>query len=166
MTASDDLSYVREVLAHSEWADSVFFDAWGKSPCRDHEEMRRRASHMRDVRHAFRSMLSGGPPIYPAAGEPPSHDQLRQLTADSHAELRAFVDTVPAGAGSKMIHIPFFPDPPCVISILEGLTQVALHTQHHRGQCMTRLGEMGGRPENVDWIIWLWQKKPAPRWPG
>jgi ElaB/YqjD/DUF883 family membrane-anchored ribosome-binding protein len=42
--------------------------------------------------------------------------------------------------------------------------RVAMHTQHHRGQCMTRLKDFGGEPKNVDWIIWLWKQKPAGRW--
>ena len=39
-----------------------------------------------------------------------------------------------------------------------------MHSQHHRGQCMTRLKDFGGEPKNVDWIIWLWKQKPPARW--
>jgi len=49
-------------------------------------------------------------------------------------------------------------------SPVEALVQVAMHTQHHRGQCMTRLKDFGGEPKNVDWIIWLWKQKPSARW--
>ena len=62
------------------------------------------------------------------------------------------------------VRIPWFPDPPCVIAVSEALVQVAMHSQHHRGQCMTRLKDFGGEPKNVDWIIWLWKQKPAARW--
>ena len=47
---------------------------------------------------------------------------------------------------------------------LRALTQVAMHTQHHRGQCMTRLKALGGKPQNVDYIIWAWKNRPEGRW--
>ena len=50
------------------------------------------------------------------------------------------------------------------LTIAEALVQVGMHTQHHRGQCMTRLKDFGGEPKNVDWIIWLWKEKPQGRW--
>ena len=62
------------------------------------------------------------------------------------------------------VRIPWFPDPPCEITIAEALVQVAMHSQHHRGQLMTRLKDFGGEPRNVDWIIWLWKGKPQGRW--
>ena len=65
---------------------------------------------------------------------------------------------------ARTVRIPWFPDPPCVITVAEALVQVAMHTQHHRGQCMTRLKDFGGEPKNVDWIIWLWKQKPEGRW--
>jgi uncharacterized damage-inducible protein DinB len=60
--------------------------------------------------------------------------------------------------------VPWFPEPACVITVAEALVQVAMHSQHHRGQCMTRLKDFGGEPKNVDWIIWLWKQKPQARW--
>ena len=51
-----------------------------------------------------------------------------------------------------------------MIRVDEALVQVAMHTQHHRGQLMTRLKDFGGEPKNVDWIIWLWKGKPPARW--
>lgn len=162
--AESALRLVREMLAHSEWADAVLFDQIAVSPLVENLEMRRRLSHMHDVRHAFRSMLSGGPPIYPPTGEPPTFLELRRLTRTSHAGIRELADQLSPEHAGRIIHIPFFPDPPCHISVLEGLTQVAMHTQHHRGQCMTRLAELGGKAENVDWIIWLWKQKPQAAW--
>ncbi len=154
----------RELLAHSEWADAGLFRAWGRSPAREHEELRRRAAHMLDVRRGFLSMLGGGPPVMPPGGPPAAFAELRDQTAASHAALRAFAAGLDPEAAARRVRIPFFPDPPCVVTVAEGLVQVALHTQHHRGQCMTRLRDHGGEPANVDWIIWLWQGRPAAEW--
>ena len=35
------LNLLRDLVDHAEWANAVFFHAWGVSPARDHEEMRR-----------------------------------------------------------------------------------------------------------------------------
>jgi hypothetical protein len=34
------LTFLRDLIAHAEWANAVFFHVWGKSPARDHEELR------------------------------------------------------------------------------------------------------------------------------
>jgi uncharacterized damage-inducible protein DinB len=160
------LHHLRDLLAHAAWADAVFLHAWGKSPARNHEELRRRVDHMVGVQGGFLSVLRDEAPGFPTAGSPPSFDELRIRSATTHAGLQAHLQALDAGALARTVRIPWFPDPPCVITVAEALVQVALHTQHHRGQCMTRLKDFGGEPKNVDWIIWLWKGKPGPRWNG
>jgi uncharacterized damage-inducible protein DinB len=158
------VTFVRDLLAHAEWADAVFFHAWGKSPARDHEEMRRRVAHIIGVQQAFLSILRGEAPGGPPDGPPPSFEELKTRAQACHADLGSFAATLSADSLSRTVRIPWFPEPPCVITVAEALVQAAMHTQHHRGQCMTRLKDFGGEPKNVDWIIWLWKQKPAARW--
>ena len=158
------LNHLSDLAAHAEWANAVFFHAWGKSPAREHEEMRRRVGHVVGVQDGFLAVLRGEAPGRPPDGPPPSFDELKARAVASHAGLRAFVGSLTPEAGERQVRIPWFPDPPCVITVAEALVQVAMHTQHHRGQCMTRLKDFGGEPKNVDWIIWLWKQKPQARW--
>jgi uncharacterized damage-inducible protein DinB len=158
------IDHLPKLLAHAEWADAVFFHTWGKGPARDHEEMRRRVGHLVGVQHGFLAVLRGQPPGAPPQGSPASHDELKTRAAAGHEGLRDFTASLNPGEISRIVQIPWFPDPPCVITVAEALVQVAMHTQHHRGQCMTRLKDFGGEPKNVDWIIWLWKGKPPGRW--
>ena len=158
------LDYLRELMAHAEWANAVFFHAWNRSPARDHEEMRRRVGHIVGVQDGFLTVLRGGTPSFPPEGPPPTHDELKSRAVASHAGLRTFAAGLNDADLARIVRIPWFPDPPCMISVGQALVQVAMHTQHHRGQCMTRLKDFGGEPKNVDWIIWLWRQKPEPRW--
>jgi uncharacterized damage-inducible protein DinB len=158
------LTFLRDLLAHAEWANAVFFHAWSKSPARDNEEMRNRVGHIVGVQQGFLSVLRGEQPGGPPGGPPPSFDALRTRAQSVHAGLRDFAAALEADSLARIVWIPWFPEPPCNISVAEALVQVAMHTQHHRGQCMTRLKDFGGEPKNVDWIIWLWKQKPAPRW--
>jgi uncharacterized damage-inducible protein DinB len=157
-------AFLRDLLAHAEWANAVFFHAWEKSPARDHEEMRRRVDHIVGVQNGFLSILRGEPPGFPPDGPPPSFEDLKSRAVASHAALRDFGSTLDTTSLARIVRIPWFPDPPCMITVAEALVQVAMHTQHHRGQCMTRLKDFGGEPKNVDWIIWLWKQKPQGRW--
>ena len=158
------LTFLRDLLAHAEWANAVFFHTWGKSPARDHEEMRRRVDHIIGVQQAFLSIMRGESPGGPPGGPPSSFDELKKRAPASHAGLRDFAAGLDEAGLSRTVQIVWFPDPPCVITVAEALVQVAMHTQHHRGQCMTRLKDFGGEPKNVDWIIWLWKQKPQARW--
>jgi uncharacterized damage-inducible protein DinB len=158
------LAFLRDLMAHSEWANAVFFHAWQKSPARDHEEMRRRAGHIIGVQSGFLAVLRGEQPGGPPGGPPPSFEEIKARAVTSHNGLRDFVGALQPDAISKTVRIPWFGDPPCVITVAEALVQVAMHSQHHRGQCMTRLKDFGGEPQNVDWIIWLWKQKPQGRW--
>lgn len=156
--------FLRDLMAYGEWANAVFFNAWEKSPARDNEEMRTRVGHIVGVQSAFISLFKGELPSGPPGGPPPTFDELRARAEKSHADLNEFTASLDSEALSRTIHVPWFPDPPCVISVGQALVQVAMHTQHHRGQCMTRLKDFGGQAKNVDWIIWLWQQKPKARW--
>jgi uncharacterized damage-inducible protein DinB len=158
------LTFLRDLLAHSEWANAVFFHAWHKSPAREHEDLCRRVGHIIGVQSGFLAILRGETPGKPPEGPPPTFEALKARAETSHAGLREYLAALQPDGLARTVRIPWFPDPPCVITVAEALVQVAMHTQHHRGQCMTRLKDYGGEPKNVDWIIWLWKQKPAARW--
>jgi uncharacterized damage-inducible protein DinB len=158
------LAFLRDLMAHAEWANAVFFHAWGKSPARDHEDLRRRVGHILGVQQAFLTILQGEVPGGPPDGPPPSYEALKTRATAGHLALRSFAASLEPEGLARQVRILWFPEPPCLITVAEALVQVAMHTQHHRGQCMTRLKDFGGEPKNVDWIIWLWKEKPAARW--
>ena len=80
--------------------------------------------------------------------------------------LRAGVEGVSLdeAALARKVRVPWFPEPPCVVSVTDALLQVCMHSQHHRGQNMTRLKALGAKALNVDYLIWLWKQKPDGRW--
>jgi uncharacterized damage-inducible protein DinB len=157
-------SFLRDLMGHAEWANAVFFHTWGKSPARDHEELRHRVKHIIGVQSGFLMTLRGEAATMPPDGPPPTYDELKARAVSCHAGLRDFTAGLKSGDLERTVRIPWFPDPPCIITVAQALVQAGMHSQHHRGQCMTRLKDFGGEPKNVDWIIWLWKNKPAARW--
>lgn len=63
----------------------------------------------------------------------------------------------------EVVEVPWF-RPPVRISVRQAMTQAAMHSHYHRGQNATRLRELGGVPPMTDFIVWLRDGKPAPRW--
>ena len=69
------MQLLRDLLAHAEWANAVYFDTWGKAGP-EHEELRRRMSHIIGVQQGFLSVLTGQTPAGPSPGPPDSFETL------------------------------------------------------------------------------------------
>jgi uncharacterized damage-inducible protein DinB len=82
---------------------------------------------------------------------PESFDQLVQLFRDTHIEELAFVDGLTESELERRFDLPLLGSRP---TVAEGLTQVVMHSQNHRGQCLTRIRENGGKPPTLDYIKW------------
>ena len=158
------LQLLRDLATHCQWADGVFFHTWGKGPARDQEELRQRVGHILGVQQGFVSVLRGESPQRPPGGPAPSFDDLKAWAPQVHAEFGECLAQLDDAGLARQVTIPWIPDPPCVIPVSDAILQTVMHAQHHRGQCMTRLKDFGGEPKNVDYIIWVWRNKPAPRW--
>jgi uncharacterized damage-inducible protein DinB len=154
---------LKDLLTHQAWADAVFFRAWEASTALDDEELRTRVDHLVATQEAFLLLLKGEAIVIPDRPLPRFQD-LKARCEAAHQVFKVLGRSLDAESLARTIQVPWFPDPPCVISVSEVLLQVCLHTQHHRGQCMTRLKAVGGAPKNVDYIIWLWKQKPEGRW--
>lgn len=94
----------------------------------------------------------------------PGLAELRQRCQAAHLVFGALGRGLDAASLERPLRIPWFPEPPCIISASEALLQVCLHTQHHRGQNLTRLKALGAQAIPVDYIIWLWKQKPEAKW--
>ena len=170
-----DLEHAKDLLGHCAWADAVLFRAWGKAD-REDGELRERLRHMSATQAFFHMVLTGtmdlpwdrilkGEVKPPWADQPlPTFEELLRDTRANHANFSAFAVALSETELQRPVTIPWFPDPPCVVTVGEALVQVAMHTQHHRGQVMTRLKQSGGKPHNVDYLIWLWKGRPAAAW--
>ncbi len=169
------LDHLRDLLNHMAWADGMFFHAWSKGP-QDDAELRERWSHVLGTATFFNEVLRGThdvpwDKIFAGEVRPPwldqplkTFDELRMQTKMTHEALAEFLSNADETALERVVRIPWFPEPPCLLTVAEAITQAVLHAQHHRGQCLTKLKEKGGTPANVDYIIWAWKERPMARW--
>ncbi len=154
---------LKDLLSHQAWADAVFFHAWESSGALEDLDLRSRMEHSVSTTEAFLQVLKGDAVVLPDRPLP-DFPALKARCEAGHQVLSALGRGLDEASLAKAIRIPWFPDPPCVVPVSDALLQVCLHSQHHRGQCMTRLKAMGAAAKNVDYIIWLWKQKPEPRW--
>ena len=155
---------LRDLLNHQAWADAMFFRAWLKSGAAEDEELRARADHWIAVQEAFLQVLKGDP-VTPTDHPLPDLPPLKARCEAAHGAFQVLGQGLDEAALARTVRVPWFPEPPCVISVSDALLQVCLHTQHHRGQNMARIKALGAAPKNVDYIIWLWKQKPEVQWP-
>jgi uncharacterized damage-inducible protein DinB len=154
---------LKDLLGHQAWADAMFLRAWEGSEALDDEELRTRMDHQVAVQEAFLQVLKGDAVVFPERPLP-SFQELKARCEVGHQVFKALGHGLDQASLARMVRVPWFPEPPCVISVSDALLQVCMHSQHHRGQNMARLKALGAIPKNVDYIIWLWKQKPEARW--
>ena len=158
------IDHLRTMHTHMDWADSIWFQAWSRSGLQDDPELLQRVQHSADVQAAFLMVLNEEEVLFPGDKPVPEFHQLRARTRSNHQAFQALFQAMGPERFARSVRVPWFPGPPCRVSVADALTQVAMHTQHHRGQLMTRLKALGGQPQNVDFIIWAWKDRPEGRW--
>ena len=157
---------LRDLLDHQFWADEEHWNAIDANAlAREDRAMLDRMHHIHQVQRFF-IWAVGDRASQPALTRPDeylSFDALLGYARESHEGIRAFLASVTDADLAKPVTMPWFRDPPLTISATEALTQLAMHSQHHRGQNLTRLRELGAAPPTLDLIIWYWKGRPPAR---
>jgi uncharacterized damage-inducible protein DinB len=149
---------IRELFHHQAWADTAILKAADGDA-----RLIGPLHHIVMVQRLFLSLFLKRPlDIARESAIPESFDRLELLFRVTHEEELSFVDRLDPGQLDQTIDVPFFPG--LHPSLAEALMQVVLHSQNHRGQCLTRLREFGRTPPALDFIVWLKDDRPAPDW--
>lgn len=159
-------SYFDELLAHQEWADAEHWRAFaGHSRALADQALYERLYHIHVVQHAFLWVM--GPRTSPFDYKKPEDfaepAALKSYGQQGLADLRKRLKSTDANSFEEILEVPWF-NPPLKISLRHALMQVAMHSHYHRAQNATRLRELGGVPPGTDFIIWLRDGRPEPRW--
>jgi uncharacterized damage-inducible protein DinB len=146
------------LFRHLAWADASLLTAVGAHPVSfSDERVQKLLRHILRVERVFMARFSGA-----------DADAVRDIPAEfaavvglfhtAHDDLLAFVDGLTESEAARTFPLPALEIHP---TVAEGLTQVVLHGQNHRGQCLLRLRENGATPPNLDYIFWI-KDRPAP----
>jgi uncharacterized damage-inducible protein DinB len=159
-------TYLHELYAHQEWADAEHWHAFQAYPAAlEDRALRQRLHHIHLVQSAFLWVV--GPRTVPfvmtKVEDYTNMADLKAFARKVHAEMAAIRGGMDEARLAATIEVPWF-QPPLKISVRHALTQAAMHSHYHRGQNATRLRELGGVPPGTDFIVWLRDGQPAPRW--
>lgn len=155
------LEMLRALYHYMTWADAQIVAAVRSLPDGEVDpELSRALHHIVGVQRFFLSGFLNRPfdvatELRPCA----TLDELEHRFQETHEDEMAFVDRLSPDALRSVAEIPQLPGVHPRVADL--MMQVVLHSQHHRGQCATRLRVLGVTPPTVDYILWL-KDRPRP----
>ncbi|HEY7790265.1 MAG TPA: DinB family protein [Vicinamibacterales bacterium] len=157
---------LRDLLDHLLWADAEHWRVIAAHPAaREDRVIRERLHHMHLVQHAW--TWAAGDRVHAfivsKPGEFPSLEALRAYARGSHDAIVRRRDELSDDQCEERLTLDWFTDPPLALTRTEALTQMAMHSQWHRGQNAARLRELGLEPPAVDLIVWWWKGRPSGR---
>ena len=155
---------LESLFLYQAWADAALLSAVHSHPEALHDEwLLKTLYHIVRVQRFFLSRLLATPFDSAMENQPPaSFHALTDLFRATHEEELAYIRNLPSTDLERRFELTFLQTQP---TFLEGLTQVVLHSQNHRGQCLTRLRENGAQPPTLDYILWC-KQRPEPSWPA
>ena len=162
-------STLRDLIDHQLWADVQHWETIeAHAPAAADTAIRERLHHLHLVQRAFVWIVSDRSTAF-ETGLPGGFAiaDLRAFARGSHERIVGCRDGVSDARLADTIEIPRwffgFKLPRLTITVGEALTQMAMHSQWHRGQNATRLRELGAQPPTVDLIVWYSKGRPSAR---
>ena|SRR5215510_2738807 len=162
-----------DLTRHMEWADATVWRAvLAHEGAGTDQRLRNLLVHLHMVQRFFLVTWRGEsiPPLQSFS----TFDQLvdlQQRAVSYYPDLRSFLESLDEAALTRPITMPFVAEeekrlgmkfePP---TLAETIVQVTSHSTYHRGQVNARLREVGGVPPLVDYIAWLYFRRPAADW--
>ncbi|HVG34127.1 MAG TPA: DinB family protein [Pyrinomonadaceae bacterium] len=168
----NDLTTLRELFRHMEWADAVVWTAvLGHAEAADDTALRKRLHHLHHVQRAFLQVwteqYTGAPPAKFSDGA-----SLLDWAREYYSEVEKYLGDLDEKNLNQPLEVPWARMVEArlgrkaeVPSLGETLLQVVMHSTYHRGQVNMQLRQLGVEPPLTDFIAWLWLGKPQAAWP-
>jgi uncharacterized damage-inducible protein DinB len=159
------IDYFRDLARYQEWADAQFFSRWKRFPeAGKNEEIIKLANHLVIVQKLFINSLEDVAVAAPEKDSPllPA-EELRQICRENHQRLSRYLKDIDEDELTRPVRIPWFPSD-FGLTVSDTILQMVLHTQHHRAQVLQGVGRYAEKSMVVDYIAWLYKKKPAGAW--
>jgi uncharacterized damage-inducible protein DinB len=151
------------LFAHQAWADASLLSAiHAHPPSQQDEWLQKTLLHMAGVQRYFIALFLGRPFDREKEKQPlASFADLVERFKAAHDDELAFVAGLSPADLERRFELPFLKTE---FTIADGLTQIVMHSQNHRGQCLRYMRKHGVEPPTLDYILWA-KDRPAPMWP-
>jgi uncharacterized damage-inducible protein DinB len=149
------LALIRDLVQHQAWADASLLQAiHGHRTARTDSILLNNLRNIVGVHRYFLSLFQGSVFDQVAAFVPEANiAELEEHFRHAHREQLQYVKTLTESDLKRRLAVPSIEgtDP----TLAQALLQVVMHSQNHRGQCLTRLRELGGTPPTLDFVVWV-----------
>lgn len=157
------LSLIRDLSAHQAWADAEMWRYLDETPAATTDKkVLELMNHTHAVQSFFLSAIQGEPLTREELQKQLAAPELRESYRQYHEQADRYLRKMRESHLNDHIEVPWFPGFQPKVS--EALTQVVMHTQHHRAQIAMLLRQLGGDPKPLDYIIWASKDRPAAQW--
>ena len=165
-------SILTDLMAHLEWADALLWKAVLSHPgAAEDERLRFLLHHIHTVQRAFWLMWRTEPQSFPELASFPDARAIMAWGRETLGDVRGWVDAANEDRLAAPLDVPWTAGlekrlgrPVSAATVGESVMQLAIHSAHHRGQCATRLAQVGGTAPLNDFIYWVWSGKPEGEW--
>ena len=153
----------QSLFAHQAWADASLLSAvHAHPPSIEDEWLQKTLLHIIGVQRYFMSRFLDRPFDREKESQPPaSFAALVERFQETHNEELVFVCGLSPAEFERRFELPFLKTG---FTVADGLTQIVMHSQNHRGQCLRYMRKHGAETPTLDYILWA-RDRPAPVWP-
>lgn len=165
-------SALQQLIRHMEWADAAVWRAvLERQESHTDPITRTRLHHIHTVQRVYLGIWRGEPLELVDESAFPDLASICAWGRDYHVEATVYASSLDAADLEQTVEFPWAAQlagrwgeigP---VTLAESVLQVTSHSTYHRGQVNARLRELGGEPPLVDFVAWLWQRRPAADWP-
>jgi len=160
------------LLKHMEWADAkVWMSVLVTSSADNDSSIKKILYHIHAVQRAFFYIWTKQPLEFPKETDFPKLIEIAKWGCKYHTKIDEYLKTFDEDDLNQSLDIPWankleeiIGKKPVNPSLVETMLQVTIHSAYHRGQVNKRLRDLGGEPQLIDFIVWVWKGKPKADW--
>lgn len=168
-----DLSHLKDLYAHMEWADStIWTGVLGAQNARSADQILDTLFHIHETQHAFLNVWLEQPFQRRSRGEFVGPEDVSAWGQSFYPSVDQFLESLSPPDLEREPEVPwskyfarYTGSEPTAATLGETLYQVVSHSMHHRGQAASGFSLLEGKAPATDFIVWVWLGRPKADWP-
>lgn len=166
------LHILERAFKHMEWADAlVWRTVLADESAAQDAYILDSLVHLHMVQRAYLAVWTGNAVEISKRDDFDGVDEIRTWARSYHAGVAGYLAQLSDARLEETIAIPWtefiekeIGSAPAPATLGDMILQVAAHSVHHRAQINRRIREVGGTPNLVDYIGWIWRGRPPADW--
>jgi len=165
-------SFLYDLFRHMSWADSVVWNSiLGFAPAEKDTKIWNLLHHFLTIQQVYLSVWINEPVDIPEISKFDNLYALSKWGYEFNEKTFSFIDSLQEDKFNSPVILPWSTMAEHKLgkklkpaTLLDTMLEVISHSAYHRGQINIRFREIGGEPELVDFIMWVWLGKPKAEW--